>query len=450
MAAFTALFLTACTVLAPREAALAELKEKKIDFDKVSFIRAARNGDIETVKLFLDAGMPADSVSDDGRPGIPTPLMGAILQRHVDVALLLIEKGAADETFAGKTALILSVSMGDPEITEKLISRGVPLPGMPETGNYSLLMIACGAGREPLLDDDYSPESPDMKKFMNPDLVSSLVAAGADVNEKDRKGCSALTYACLFGRKDLAWVLLEAGAVIDDDIEINYPQIGRIKGMPTLVAAASSGNLALVEMLVSKGAGVNSAGSCFFPLMLPPSYKYIGTGPGRGFTPLHAACYAGRIKVADYLIRHGADVNAKDANGRTPLMFARSKDVGINPMFLKPEELKAKDPVTLVKLLAEHGARLDNDLLFEAVQGGYLKTVAFLLDKGLDVNCRNNENLTPLMVAGKFKHKELCDYLLKRGASPSDKDKSGRIAEDYLKDEFPDCDFQAIRRPAKK
>jgi ankyrin repeat protein len=36
-------------------------------------------------------------------------------------------------------------------------------------------------------------------------------------------------------------------------------------------------------------------------------------------TLLHAACYDGRADLAELLIRLGADVNAREVNGRTPL-----------------------------------------------------------------------------------------------------------------------------------
>lgn len=443
LSAFTALLLVGCTVLSPREAAFAELKEKKIDFDKTSFIRAARNGDIETVKLFLDAGMPADyiSIEEKENTGIASPLIAAIENNHTDVAKLLISKGAADNM--PQVALIFAVSMGNAEITEDLLSRGTPIPDTMKEDKHSLLMIACGAGHELLIDDDYADDK-DVLEFMNADIVAYLLEYGADVKERDKTGCTALHYACLFGRKDMADILIAAGAPVDNDIEIEFPGIGKLKSMPILVAAASSGDIALVKMLIGKGADINSAGSCFFPML--PSYKYIGKGVGNGFTPLHAACYAGQLSMVKYLISLGVDVNAKDANGKTPIMFARGNEVGINPMFMEPDKVKSKDPVVLVKLLVEHGAVINNDLLFEAVQNGHLKTVAFLLDKGLDVNCRNGENLTPLMVAGKFKHKELYDYLLKRGASASDKDKSGKTAEDYLNDESSDCDLMAIKK----
>jgi ankyrin repeat protein len=64
--------------------------------------------------------------------------------------------------------------------------------------------------------------------------------------------------------------------------------------------AAKEGNLKLVKELVSKGADVNAKD------------KY-------GRTPLHYAAKEGHLDVVKFLVSKGADVNAKDEKGNTPL-----------------------------------------------------------------------------------------------------------------------------------
>jgi ankyrin repeat protein len=49
-----------------------------------------------------------------------------------------------------------------------------------------------------------------------------------------------------------------------------------------------------------------------------------------GTTPLHAAAHANQAAIAALLIKHGADLNAKDLNGHTPLhhtTFHKAKKV---------------------------------------------------------------------------------------------------------------------------
>ena len=55
-------------------------------------------------------------------------------------------------------------------------------------------------------------------------------------------------------------------------------------------------------------------------------------------------------------------------------------------------------------------------LLFAALQGGSLPTVAALLELGLDVNMRNGHGVTPLMYAAQYRHPHLIEFLLQNKA----------------------------------
>ena len=44
-----------------------------------------------------------------------------------------------------------------------------------------------------------------------------------------------------------------------------------------------------------------------------------------GWTPLHDAAYAGHKETVELLIAKGADVNAKDEDGDTPLVYAEGE-----------------------------------------------------------------------------------------------------------------------------
>ncbi len=51
-----------------------------------------------------------------------------------------------------------------------------------------------------------------------------------------------------------------------------------------------------------------------------------------GFTLLDTAVIANRVDAARLLIEHGANVNAVDKNGMTPLLYAASIDYGDSAM----------------------------------------------------------------------------------------------------------------------
>lgn len=84
-------------------------------------------------------------------------------------------------------------------------------------------------------------------------------------------------------------------------------------GMTALHAAAKGGHYRAVDFLVQHGANVNA-------LMV------------NKFTPLHRAAIAQHIEVARYLIGRGANVNAQNAQGQTPLF---KSDGQITKMLLK-------------------------------------------------------------------------------------------------------------------
>ena len=75
--------------------------------------------------------------------------------------------------------------------------------------------------------------------------------------------------------------------------------------------AAAHGRLETMRVLIKAGADVNArAGS------LPH-----GTSTGRE-TPLYEAAFWGKAAMVQFLLKHGADPNLKDAYGRSPLTWA--------------------------------------------------------------------------------------------------------------------------------
>ena len=85
-------------------------------------------------------------------------------------------------------------------------------------------------------------------------------------------------------------------------------------GSTPLHCATWKGHLAVVELLLSRGADINATNQ----------NDHWGT------TPLHAAAHANQRAIAEVLIAHGADIHATNLNGRTPLAeteFHKAKPV---------------------------------------------------------------------------------------------------------------------------
>lgn len=122
--------------------------------------------------------------------------------------------------------------------------------------------------------------------------VLSLLLRGIDPNLPDARGRTALGIA-LREESDKALISLLA----DPRLDVNS---ANANGETPLMLAAVTGQLEAVKQLTKKGALVNRA----------------------GWTPLHYACSGPDNGVAAWLLKQGADINARSANGTTPLMMA--------------------------------------------------------------------------------------------------------------------------------
>jgi ankyrin repeat protein len=122
----------------------------------------------------------------------------------------------------------------------------------------------------------------------------------------------------------------------------------------SLLRASAKGDLASVKKLVSDGADVNAADT-------------------KGRTPLIEAAWAGHADVVKYLVDKGAIIDAADGAGYSPLM--------------------------------------------RACEEGHVPVVAFLINKGANVNIRGKvRGTTPLMLAAERGHVKVLEALVAHGA----------------------------------
>lgn len=112
-----------------------------------------------------------------------------------------------------------------------------------------------------------------------------------------KDGFTLLGLSCFFGHTPIAEKLIQAGA------DVNQAANNAFKVAPIHSACATS-NFPMVELLLRHGANVNAKQQA-------------------GVTPLHSAAHNGQTHLAKLLIRNGADVQAKTDEGKTPLDMAR-------------------------------------------------------------------------------------------------------------------------------
>jgi len=104
------------------EQAKKELENKNIEFNEAIFLKFAEQGDIETIRLFLIAGMNPNVKDNDGF----TALMYTANKGYPELARLLIEKGAEVnlKTATGWTALKLATTKRFSQIIQLLQTAG--------------------------------------------------------------------------------------------------------------------------------------------------------------------------------------------------------------------------------------------------------------------------------------------------------------------------------------
>jgi ankyrin repeat protein len=159
---------------------------------------------------------------------------------------------------------------------------------------------------------------------------------------------------------------------------------------------------------------------------------------GSGSTVLHYAAASGREEAVGFLLSKGADPNALNLDGATPLFLAAGNGhVGVVKLLLKHgvpiDEPKKWTPLLyaanhgkteVVKLLIEKGASVTakgengQTLLHEAADSGVKELVELAIDVGIGVNSLNKNGGTPLHAAARNQKDgvEAVELLLSKGA----------------------------------
>ncbi len=241
-----------------------------------ALVFAARQGDVESARVLLDAGADVNQTTEYGW----TPLLTAVHNRYYRLATLFLERGA------------------DPNLANK--------------GGWTPLYLA--TDNRNIEAGDYPTRRPDLDHL---ELIATLLARGADPNPRMASstetrtifthqwlyepGATPFLRAAQSGDLTLLRLLLEQGA---------DPSITTTNGTTPLMVAAGIGwvegvtyewsaedTLDTVTLLLALGADVNAADD-------------------DGRTALHGAAHKGRNDIVRVLVGHGADLAARDYGSR--------------------------------------------------------------------------------------------------------------------------------------
>jgi|GEM_PF-2623629 len=212
------------------------------------------------------------------------------------------------------------------------------------------------------------------------------------VRAADSKGMSCLNLACSKENEEMIKILLEFDSQLINISDEN--------GVFPIEWIVKIGNVSLFNLLLEKGAdfSVNK----------------------NTFSLLHLATYNGNIQIVERLLNLGFNINLKDDNKRTPLIWAA--EVG---------------DLTMLKFLISNGANVNLSdeegftAMDTAVGEGHLLIVKELILKGVDVNQRTQNNGTVLHTAVAWERAEIIKLLLDNGAKKDIKDAEGKTPFQY-------------------
>lgn len=420
-------------------------------------IAAAISGDIQALKDAIAKGCTKEDKNE--------ALLAAVEHGHLAMIPLLAQYGVKINycDSQGARAIAWAVQIGRVDIFNELLKMGAELNVRSHDGS-TLLMLALRFGNEALvtilkekgfkiddehihyvcqhlndtkadltwllrwavetsclslvvalLDNNIDPNQPVegrlplciAAKNGDKEIVKALLGHGAKINLRDEKDLTPLYIAAIYERMDVMRVLLEN----KDDankIEVDLPSK---EGHTPLMCVAEIGDLTIAGLLIASGANVNAVN------------EY-------GVTPLiQAAGYPNPAMIA-FLLEHGAEIQRKTRRGKTALMKTVVHDKEENMKVLlafqgeskvTPEDIKecyqfAKKNNKLVALSVLSDLALKDKKLASAVKNKNFDEASRLINEGANINALDKVGNTPLMVAALDNEIEIARFLISKKA----------------------------------
>jgi len=361
---------------------------------------AAINGSAPMVEILLNAGADASATSGEGE----TVLMAAARTGRPEVLKLLLAQGAdpsAVERRFGETSLMWAAGNDNAEAIRVLVAGGakpdvhsstIDLPKVNVDFSFAVATALPRGGMTALM---YAARQGQING------VTALADVGANLNEVDPEGSTALVIAIINAHYEVAARLVEKGA---------DPNVGDAAGMAALYAAVDMKHL-----------------SPFVNRPAPRATGKLSVSDLVTFLLKHRADPNQTLK-APLLMRQHNGGDAALGNGATPLMrAAKALDLDFMKALLDhgadPSRALANRTTTMMVALTGRGGRTltPGTPMFEAVR--------LLLDRGADVNATSANGAT-LLHQSLDRGEAFIRLLVERGAKLDIKDSSGRTPLD--------------------
>jgi len=288
---------------------------------------AAREGCLDCAKYLAAAG--ADLNLAD--PEQVSPLLLSILNGHFDLAAYLIQKGASPGKWDwyGRTPLYAAVDLNT------LPRGGRPdQPSLDTTTSLQIVEQLLAAGANP------NPElklAPPFRNIGNDRGLDGLLTIGTTPLLRAAKALDAPAIK----------ILLEKGANL---------KLSNNRGITPVMAAAGLGSTDADTRGIYITEDVQQRSIESLKLLLAAGADINAKDGTRGLTPLHEAARWGWNDVVRFLVDHGADLQAKDNRGMTPVDSAMGK-AGGNSRGGQRIDVHEDTAALLKQLIAAAGAK---------------------------------------------------------------------------------------------
>ena len=424
---------------------------------------AVEGGNEDIIETLLSSGLDIDSRGNDGT----TPLMVAAAKGDEKTVDLLLSKGADPhlKNFIGRNLLHAAAEGSNISIVKSMLSRGIDIDSKDDEFSYTPLTIAAKGNHvevmKYLLRKGADISLTTGSKKGNALHIASQYGSVAAIemllsslrpDSRDREGNTPLVYAAGCGQIEAVNCLLKHGA---------DPFLRGEHGWSLLHFAAQSGNVIIIETMLSKGLDVDSRGETLglTPLMVSIKYdkleaaKYLlekGANESlkttlREIPILTIASTVGSVAAIEMLLSRGCSIDSRDDGGDTPLMQAarggNTKAVeyllaqGANPLLRNTSDVgllhlaALSDNVLTIKAVLSKNLDINamcTDLgitpLLLCLTQGKLKAANYLLAEGADENLKSKDGWTVLSAAAMSGNVAAIEMLLKRGHNPNSRD----------------------------